>query len=204
LQKFAEKALRLAFHLPWHYALIRRILARRGEVSLEEARFLGALVQRANPARPIVEIGTLFGGSTRVLAILKAPETRLITVDCFRWNPFGLSRKQHAEVTRTILSDAGSSSNIELLQMDKADFYSSYSDDPPGLVFLDANHSYESTLEDIDWARSVGAEIIAGHDYSPRFPGVIRAVDDSGGASRIVGTLFELAHSGSHSRTARS
>jgi hypothetical protein len=45
-------------------------------------------------------------------------------------------------------------------------------------VFLDADHSYEETRSDIEWALAAGARIIAGHDYSVEHPGVVRAVDE--------------------------
>lgn len=48
-------------------------------------------------------------------------------------------------------------------------------------VFIDADHSYLSVLADIKaWRHKVrSGGIIAGHDYSVRFPGVIRAVDET-------------------------
>jgi methyltransferase family protein len=190
--RMTSKLYRLAFHLPWHFAITRQVLGRRGEISLLEARFLGTLVRRSPPARPIIEIGTLFGGSTRIIALFKAPETTLITVDSFRWNPFGLTRSQHLEITRKALAEVVGNDNVELCEVDKDAFYSTYDGASPGLVFLDANHSYESTKRDIQWAQSVKAGVICGHDYSPQFPGVMKAVSESGGASRVVGTLFEL------------
>jgi hypothetical protein len=57
-----NKLLRLAFHLPWHHAIVRSVLTRRSEVTFEESRFLGSLVQAAAADQPIIEIGTLFGG----------------------------------------------------------------------------------------------------------------------------------------------
>ncbi len=171
---------------------MRRVLLRPGEVSLQESRFLGELVRRAPAVRPIIEIGTLFGTSTRVLALFKARETPLVTVDSFRWNPHGLPRTLHATLTREILRDAIESHNVRLLQMDKREFYQRYTGPPPGLVFLDANHGYESTREDILWAQSVGAEIVCGHDHREKFPGVIRAVEECGGAEQVVGSLFVM------------
>lgn len=46
-------------------------------------------------------------------------------------------------------------------------------------VFIDANHTYESVMEDITlWKnRLVPSGILAGHDYIPEFPGVVRAVN---------------------------
>jgi predicted O-methyltransferase YrrM len=190
--KLIDRLDRLTFRLPRYRALARRLLARPSEISLREARFLGELVRRAPPERPIVEIGTLFGSSTRVLAMFKAPGTPLITVDSFRWNPHGLRRPMHAAITREVLREAIDEHDVRLMEMDKGEFYRTYVGPSPGLVFLDAHHGYESTLEDIRWAQSAGAEIVCGHDYREQFPGVIRAVEECGGAEQVVGTVFVL------------
>ena len=189
---FKERALRIAFRLPGYRALVQRVLLGRSEISVAEARFLGELVQRAPADRPIIEIGTLFGSSTRILALFKAAETPLITVDSFRWNPYGLTREQHARITRHALRELMQRDNVELVERDKQIFYAAYKGAPPGLVFLDAHHSYESTLADIRWAQSVGAALICGHDYRPAFPGVMRAVAESGGAAEVRDSMFVL------------
>lgn len=168
------------------------MLVRRSEVSVSESRFLGELARQAPAGRPIIEIGTLFGSSTRVLATFKAEGTPLITVDSFRWNTYGFSRGFHARVTAEILRELTEHHHVRLLQMDKREFYATYDGPPPGLVFLDAKHSFESTREDILWAKTVGAEIVCGHDYKDQFPGVIQAVAECGGAERVVGSVFVL------------
>jgi hypothetical protein len=76
--------------------------------------------------------------------------------------------------------------------MDKGQFYRTYDGPPPALVPLDAVHTYEETKVDIQWARSVRASIICGHDYSERFRGVVRAVDAFGGPSQLRGSLWAL------------
>lgn len=76
--------------------------------------------------------------------------------------------------------------------MDKSEFYRIYNGAAPALVLLDAVHTYEETKVDIQWARSVRASIICGHDYSERFPGVIRAVDEFGRPAQLRGSLWAL------------
>ena len=76
--------------------------------------------------------------------------------------------------------------------MDKGQFYRTYDGPPPALVLLDAVHTYEETKVDIQWARSVRASIICGHDYSERFRGVVRAVDAFGGPSQLRGSQWAL------------
>ena len=168
-----------------------------GHITIEEARFLADLAQASAPDRPIVEIGTLFGFSTLVLARAKHPGQRLITVDNYCWNPLGLPPDAHARATAAVLQDAVKTQNVEVVRADKDDFYRAYAGSPPALFFCDADHAYEPTLRDLRWARDAGADIICGHDHHPlRHPGVVRAVSDLGGAGEIRGTVFVLACAG--------
>jgi predicted O-methyltransferase YrrM len=164
-----------------------------GHVTIEESRFLAELAQASDPARPIIEIGTLFGFSTLVLARAKHPRQRLITVDNYCWNPLGLSPDAHVSATHSVLRDAVAAQQVELVTADKAAFYRSYDGPPPALFFCDADHAYEATLDDLRWARAAGASIVCGHDHDPvNHPGVVRAVHDVGGAREVRGTLFVL------------
>lgn len=49
-------------------------------------------------------------------------------------------------------------------------------------VYIDTTHSYEQTSAELTAARMAVRRggWIAGHDYSPRFPGVIQAVEEMG------------------------
>ena len=75
--------------------------------------------------------------------------------------------------------------------MDKDAFFERYRGPSPSLVFLDANHTYEETLKDIQWARQIGSKIIAGHDYCSAF-GVVRAVEEAGGRCAGASTVWVL------------
>ena len=55
-----------------------------------------------------------------------------------------------------------------------------------------AIHDYPETSKDIAWAKAVRAAVIAGHDYSDDFPGVIHAVDEAGGPRRLCRSLWAL------------
>jgi len=153
--------------------------ALESSISIEEARFLTKIVKEADEfTGPIIEIGTLFGNSTMTIINAKKATRKLITVDNFRWNPAGLDRNVHKDIAKKKLSEAIEKYSVELIDSDKTIFYDNYSDDHPSLVFFDANHSYESTLEDLLWAKNIGAKIISGHDYSEQHPGVIKAVKE--------------------------
>jgi hypothetical protein len=171
----------------------RILLLQQGQISLDEARFLGELVRTVSGSGPIIEIGTLFGWSTRILALFKPDARPIIAVDNFCWNPLGISPEEHLQATQAALADAVARHNVHLVNMGKDEFYASYRGSAPALVFLDAGHSYEDTKHDIEWAKRVGAQIICGHDYDRNdWPGVVRAVEEYGGAQRLVGTLWLL------------
>lgn len=168
-----------------------RAIAAPGHITLEEARFLGELIRRTDPTQPIVEIGTLFGFSTRFIALYKSPHQSLTSVDLFAWNPLGLSAAAHEAATRAALKDITAHENVRIVRADKDRFYADYSGPPPGLFFCDADHGYEATLADLQWAKRVGANIICGHDYLPGVhDGVVKAVQELGGPRELVGSLF--------------
>lgn len=170
-----------------------RALGNLGQLSLEEARLLGEIVSESDATRPIIEIGTLFGFSTIVMTLRKQPAQRLVTVDNYSWNPLGLSPDAHFETTANRLSDAIKSHSVEMVRMDKDQFYREYSGPPPAVFFCDADHSYKATKADLVWARSVGATIICGDDYDHPFQrGTAQAVDELGGPKRLAGGLFVL------------
>jgi hypothetical protein len=145
-----------------------------------------------NSHRPIVEIGILFGQSTMIIAESKPLNQPLFSIDNFCWNPCGLSPEVHKNITFARLADWVNGCNMKIICMEKSRFYRDYSDERPAMVFLDADHSYLATKEDIDWALSQRADLICGHDYSSEFPGVIQAVNESGGVEKIVDSLWVL------------
>jgi len=163
-----------------------------GQVKPAEARFLMELVASLDVEGPIVEIGTLFGRSTEVLAMAKQPGRRLITVDSYEWNPLCVRPDRHAKITHQLLQPLIDQDSLEIVRSSKTDFYASYDGPAPAMVFLDADHGYEGTMEDLQWALSVGTRVITGHDHQPSWPGVIRAVEECGGAGKGVGTVFLL------------
>lgn len=170
-----------------------RALATTSQLSLAEGRFLAELVRSSDPSRPIIEIGTLYGWSSLIIALTKPPEQPLITVDNYSWNPLGMTPEAHYSATRLRLAEAVEHYNVKQIRMDKDEFYSQYDGPPPALFFCDADHGYEATKADLEWARKVGADIICGDDYSAeKFPGVVRAVEEMGGASKVVDELFLL------------
>lgn len=141
---------------------------------------------------PIIEIGTLLGITTTNMALAKAADQRIITVDVYCWNPWGLTPDVHAALAGQVLHYLSQTGHVEVVRMDKNEFFQQYKGPAPSMVFLDAWHDYEETKKDIEWARRVGAKIIAGHDYCDAFPGVKQIVDECGGPRELGGTVWVL------------
>ena len=71
-----------------------------GSPSEEEERELIELTRKSSAfPGPIIEIGSLFGLTAQLLATYKPIEKKLIAVECFAWNPFGLPPDDHRAFT---------------------------------------------------------------------------------------------------------
>ena len=140
----------------------------------------------------VVEVGTLFGLTARELSCWVAGG-RVIAVDNFSWNPFGIPSKVHETFTRRILHGSG----VELVNCSSEDWRKQVKGNID-MVFFDASHRYEDVKAECEWAKASGIKIISGHDYgnpNPRF-GVTRAVDEAFGKDNIevVGMCWRVRH----------
>ena len=125
-----------------------------------------------------VEFGSLFGFTAKAIAAAK-PKIKVIAVDNFSWNPFGMPPNVHEDFTRRILANEIAAGRIEVMNTTSEAFRSACKM-PPDAVFFDAQHQYEPVKEEIRWAKKLGVKCICGHDYhnpSPVF-GVTKAVDE--------------------------
>jgi predicted metal-dependent enzyme (double-stranded beta helix superfamily) len=186
----ARDSLKTYFACKWD---LTGMAFQEGTIFPEEQPLLRELVEASNALPgPIIEIGTLFGSTTTLLALWKAPQKKIVTVDNYSWNPWQISPLVHRRLTQQMLHYLAANGEVEIVCQDKQAFYADYRGEAPSLVFLDADHSYEATKTDIQWAKSVGAAIICGHDYAEHCPGVGRAVEEEGGTSRHLHTVWSL------------
>jgi hypothetical protein len=170
--------------------------AEDGSLLEEEYNFLRELVEEANAfPGPIIEIGTLFGRTTCKIALWKQPLKKIVTVDNYCWNPLRLPADIHFQVTSLVLQYLKDTGHVIQVRGDKDQWFGGYHGEAPALVFCDADHSYEATARDIDFALNAGAKIVCGHDYCAEHSGTMRAVDERGGPKRLKGTVWALAGS---------
>ena len=126
------------------------------------------------------------------MALSKKNGQQIIAVDNFCWNPSGLTPDVHHALAKQVLHYLTETGDVELIRMCKNEFFATYDGPPPSMVFLDAMHDYEETKKDIEWAKSVGAKIISGHDYCELWPGVMQIVNENGGPRRLGGTVWTI------------
>ena len=129
----------------------------------------------------VVEVGTLFGLTARAMARSNAGG-RVIAVDNFSWNPFGLPPKIHEAFARRILRGSG----VELINCLSEDWRKKVQG-KIDMVFFDASHRYEDVKAECEWAKEAGIKIVSGHDYGNPNPlfGVTRAVDEVFGKENV-------------------
>ena len=139
-------------------------------------------------ADAFVEIGTLFGLTARTVA--RETGRKVVAVDNFCWNPFGLTPAQHEAFTRRILAGSG----VELVRGDAEPFLASLSgrmDPSRALVFLDGSHAYADVKREIESCKRQGVGIVAGHDFGNPGFGVTRAVRETfGEPDEVVGMCW--------------
>lgn len=87
-----------------------------------------------------------------------------------------------------IQSEASKFENFYIIRKPSIEASKDYLDNSIDLIFIDANHSYNSVKNDIStWLPKVRAGgCISGHDYSLKFFGVIQAVNEVLGFDNIV------------------
>lgn len=129
-----------------------------------------------------VDKGILFG-----MLLRECPSLRLYGVDLF---PDAERSKRVPQLVDAFAPRA------HVLKMSTHEASIAFPDQSFDFVFIDADHSETAVAQDIaDWRPKVRAGgWLGGHDYSPKFPGVIRAVDRVFG-SRVrtyPGTIWGL------------
>lgn len=134
--------------------------------------------------RTVLELGSHFGASTIVMARVAA---WVHAVDNFSLDDalaaFYENLRRYAVLDRVVVHVGDFDHVVPSLKPGHFDF-----------AFLDGDHDYEATSEQIVLAKSVlrAGSVMAFHDYHPAtFPGVVKAVNKLG-KPEVVGTLAWL------------
>lgn len=117
-----------------------------------------------------IEIGSHYGESATIFLGF----SQIVKLECIDISQHSISFLQHKlskyiESNRCLLHNCSSES-----------YASTLSDKSVNVVYIDADHSYESVLNDIKlyYPKVMIGGYLCGHDYSTSWPGVIKAVDE--------------------------
>jgi hypothetical protein len=149
------------------------------------------VVRNAEDGFHFVEIGTWFGRSTSYMAVEIINSGKKIKFDTIdNWN-FIKEDKDYIDYINHIKSNKIDNPRIKfLMNIEKVQSYVNsingsstdiskfYKNESLNFVFIDGNHDYENTKNDIfHWLPKIKQNgIIAGHDYT--YPGVRKAVNE--------------------------
>ena len=140
----------------------------------EEREFVASISKSVKRGGLIVEIGSLYGGMTAILAKAN-PYARIITIDRFSWQPKGFPRPT-AQIIKANLARL-KAKNVQVVQGDSKIIGEKWKA-AIDLLWIDGGHSYESVTADLK-NFSPHAKAIILHDYNhPTMTGVTEAVDD--------------------------
>jgi predicted O-methyltransferase YrrM len=184
---------------------VRDVTVEMGAVSYKRSNqdplerfFLGAYCQAREPER-IFEIGT-FDGTTTLLMARNAPDAEIFTLDLppdQAQSATDGDEAQHALAGLIGAAFDGQQGSQRITQLfgDSRTFDFSPWYGTADLVVIDAGHEYEFVASDTAVAQKLlrGGGAIVWDDYDRVWPGVIRAVDETGLAVvQIENTNFAL------------
>jgi precorrin-6B methylase 2 len=124
----------------------------------------------------IVEVGSLYGGTTAVLA-LSAPWANVITIDDFAWYPKDWNiGPTSLELLYENMLKVGVK-NVQVYKGDSLELGKNWSM-PIDLLWIDGGHSFNFVRADLE-NFGLHAEVIALHDFdNPIWPTIRQAVED--------------------------
>jgi predicted O-methyltransferase YrrM len=146
------------------------------ELSAEELAALRSFLGSAGLKGVHIEIGTAAGGTLKELILAyERPRPRFVAVDTFQYFP------NQRTIVETNLKSAGidlSEAELRALNSEDAFHAAAEAGERFDFIFIDANHEARHVIRDLRWAEllSEGGALCL-HDYSPRFPGVVWAVE---------------------------
>ena len=133
-----------------------------GSLSLDNRITMGLLVNHFR-IKSVIEIGTLFGFTAN---FFNSMELEVTTVDNYTWEPFEMTPEEHKEFTRNVLH-IDVNQVVLNLEEDSRDQMRKKCPRNVDMVFIDADHKYDSVIKDLEYAYETATKLIVGHDYLP-------------------------------------
>ena len=163
---------------------MNHIIADFGEDWFDSPNVYKMLVENCRDDGKIVELGAWKGRSSAFLVVEaynKSPKIEVHIVDTWGGNPFDGSEDQSTDAYSKFTSNMSILARpYQAHRMTTNEAAGLFKDESLDSVFIDADHSYEAVKMDIqNWMPKVRkGGILAGHDYTSAWPGVIKAVNE--------------------------
>lgn len=138
---------------------------------------LGVSVKR------IAEIGVQYGYNAWIMHRFFNPE-ELCLIDPYTEQPDGMNGLKTSESSmikaHTLLEELSNLAGLRWFKERSQTAYKHFPDEYFDFVYVDGDYSYENVKEDIlSWYPKLRkGGVMAGQDYLPRFPGMVKAVDE--------------------------
>ena len=164
----------------------------------EDLKGLQALVRRLGEPC-CVEVGSFTGQSA--LAMIQAGASKVFCIDTWQGgdDPSDMMAGVYAEHgSKGVFDQFCKTIGPELLLkrvfpvVGRSTFFAPYWPWQADLIFIDADHRYDAVMADIQaWEPLVRlGGILCGHDYEDYWPGVKRAIDETGGCKLVGRTVW--------------
>ncbi len=173
-----------------------------GWMSLPELEWLHNTASRLPAGSTWVELGTFAGRSLLCVALSLPEQSRLVAVDhklgrasaSIDPRPKDVERDLAWRETLEIILDRRPDLSLITARATNTVMAHLVSAATADVVFIDADHTYDATRENIRlWRDKLKpGGLLAGHDYNPEdWPDVVRAVDEFGGQP-VAGSIWQL------------
>ena len=150
---------------------------------MKRFEWLAQVINKKN-YKKVVEVGTGKGTNAKYL-LDHCPDIILIEVAYYPGEITLTCRSADEKAKRMWLRRIKPHrSRVDIIAKPSVEAAKKIKDQSVDVVFIDADHAYESVIQDVlAWCSKVKrGGLLCGHDYAhPRFPGVKRAVDEVAG-----------------------
>lgn len=156
---------------------------------------LQGLYNLAKRVDTVVEIGSWMGRSTNAILNGCRGRGQVIAVDTFLGSDdeYDLTFNQGEALTvfDKFKENTKQFTNLEIMRMESRDAAKALTGQKFDMIFIDANHTYESVREDIRLWKDKAGILICGHDYTLGWPGVVAAVyNEIGPVDIVIGSIW--------------
>jgi hypothetical protein len=151
---------------------------------------LSVLKYLASKSTEIIEVGSWKGRSTKEL--LKSCKGTVYAVDHWKGTESDTSILGTflTDVYQEFMNNVGHYPNLKVLKGYSKEISNQFNGKKVDMVFIDAGHTYEDCKADIEAWFPKCLKIMAGHDYSGNFSGVIKAVSEKFRKVNVVDSVW--------------